>query len=465
MNDDELELFEGSIVTVLSEIDAGWWEGEYNGRRGIFPNNFVEEIKDSGDDNVIKPKQVKGVGFGNILAGGPPMLAKTPKPVAAPVPTPAPAPIPSPAVLHHHEPVVVPAPVPVAQPSPVVPSAPSLVHGADEPSVTRAKVLYEYAAEAPDELSLEPDQIAEVVDRSDPDWWRLRIDGQEGMFPANFLEVLPEEKKPAKAAPPPVKKPAVPVPAAVPTPAPVPAPAPTPAPVPAPVPVAATAPAKEQAPAAEPSALNPGPSILRSSKPPPAVAPKKEEPKEEQPVLNPGPGILRKTAKPTPPAKAAAPAEVVPEPAVVSKPAPVAVEPAAVPKPAVAAFPRKPGVAAPAPLARPVVAAAEAKAPEAAKEEPPAAKPVEVIPKAAAKPSIAPPAPIKSFKPAPPPKASDGPAAPVKPGVTAVKSDEPPTVTSLAAELQSLRDEFAAFRASVEQQMEDLRSVLTSSQA
>ncbi|XP_055948469.1 SH3 domain-containing kinase-binding protein 1-like isoform X2 [Argiope bruennichi] len=46
-NEDELNLKEGDIITVLSkEIeDKGWWRGELNSKIGVFPDNFVKLIK------------------------------------------------------------------------------------------------------------------------------------------------------------------------------------------------------------------------------------------------------------------------------------------------------------------------------------------------------------------------------------------------------------------------------------
>lgn len=43
-NLDELRLVEGEIVTILNKDTPegdGWWEGEANGKVGMFPNNFV----------------------------------------------------------------------------------------------------------------------------------------------------------------------------------------------------------------------------------------------------------------------------------------------------------------------------------------------------------------------------------------------------------------------------------------
>ncbi|KRZ76567.1 SH3 domain-containing kinase-binding protein 1, partial [Trichinella papuae] len=45
-NDDELTLQVGDIVTVLKKDceDPGWWYGELNGKKGVFPDNFVSPI-------------------------------------------------------------------------------------------------------------------------------------------------------------------------------------------------------------------------------------------------------------------------------------------------------------------------------------------------------------------------------------------------------------------------------------
>ncbi|KYO30203.1 SH3 domain-containing kinase-binding protein 1 isoform B [Alligator mississippiensis] len=56
-NDDELTIKEGDIVMLLSKdcIDVGWWEGELNGRRGVFPDNFVKLL--SSDFEKERPKK------------------------------------------------------------------------------------------------------------------------------------------------------------------------------------------------------------------------------------------------------------------------------------------------------------------------------------------------------------------------------------------------------------------------
>lgn len=48
-NSDELSLPEDAVILVLNKNceDEGWFEGEYNGKRGLFPENFVNLIESS----------------------------------------------------------------------------------------------------------------------------------------------------------------------------------------------------------------------------------------------------------------------------------------------------------------------------------------------------------------------------------------------------------------------------------
>ena len=42
--DEELELHEGEVLPVVSIEEDPWWEGEKNGRTGMFPSNFVTKL-------------------------------------------------------------------------------------------------------------------------------------------------------------------------------------------------------------------------------------------------------------------------------------------------------------------------------------------------------------------------------------------------------------------------------------
>jgi len=42
---DELTLRVGNIITNCKVVEDGWMEGEFNGKRGIFPDNFVKKVE------------------------------------------------------------------------------------------------------------------------------------------------------------------------------------------------------------------------------------------------------------------------------------------------------------------------------------------------------------------------------------------------------------------------------------
>jgi len=39
---DELTIRKGDVITGIRMQDGGWWEGSLNGKRGMFPDNFVK---------------------------------------------------------------------------------------------------------------------------------------------------------------------------------------------------------------------------------------------------------------------------------------------------------------------------------------------------------------------------------------------------------------------------------------
>ena len=43
-NDDELCLKVGDIITNVLQAEEGWMEGTLNGKRGVFPDNFVKVL-------------------------------------------------------------------------------------------------------------------------------------------------------------------------------------------------------------------------------------------------------------------------------------------------------------------------------------------------------------------------------------------------------------------------------------
>lgn len=43
-HEDELNLKVGDVINIIGEEEEGWWRGVLNGKEGVFPSNFVEEI-------------------------------------------------------------------------------------------------------------------------------------------------------------------------------------------------------------------------------------------------------------------------------------------------------------------------------------------------------------------------------------------------------------------------------------
>lgn len=53
-HEDELSLKTGQLIKVIGEEEEGWWRGILNGKEGVFPSNFVEEIRLP--NHVLPPK-------------------------------------------------------------------------------------------------------------------------------------------------------------------------------------------------------------------------------------------------------------------------------------------------------------------------------------------------------------------------------------------------------------------------
>ena len=68
----------------------------------------------------------------------------------------------------------------------------------------RATVLYDYVKRENDELNLRRNDIVEVLQKHDDDWWQVRRGKEVGMIPANYVYVTissPRESK-SVASPP-----------------------------------------------------------------------------------------------------------------------------------------------------------------------------------------------------------------------------------------------------------------------
>ncbi|KAI8050315.1 hypothetical protein BDF22DRAFT_696614 [Syncephalis plumigaleata] len=55
--------------------------------------------------------------------------------------------------------------------------------------IGRGQILYEFAAQDAGEVSVAAGQTVDVLNRNDPDWWRVRYNGQEGLVPAAYVQL------------------------------------------------------------------------------------------------------------------------------------------------------------------------------------------------------------------------------------------------------------------------------------
>jgi len=44
---DELSITTGDLIAVYDKQEDGWWQGELNGKVGIFPATYVEDANES----------------------------------------------------------------------------------------------------------------------------------------------------------------------------------------------------------------------------------------------------------------------------------------------------------------------------------------------------------------------------------------------------------------------------------
>ncbi|XP_034562415.1 SH3 domain-containing kinase-binding protein 1 isoform X2 [Notolabrus celidotus] len=144
--DDELSLTVGDIIVNIRRDDGGWWEGELGGRRGLFPDNFVREIKkeakrDGGQAGMIRSELSNG------------------------------------------------------RASPV--SDPGVRPGRKGEQIRkrRCKAAFSYVPQHEDELGLKIGDIIEIIAEVEEGWWEGSLNGKTGMFPSNFTKEIQTESE------------------------------------------------------------------------------------------------------------------------------------------------------------------------------------------------------------------------------------------------------------------------------
>ena len=57
-------------------------------------------------------------------------------------------------------------------------------------SVEQVVALFDYTAQNDDELSFLKDSVINVISKDEASWWKGELNGQMGMFPANYITPL-----------------------------------------------------------------------------------------------------------------------------------------------------------------------------------------------------------------------------------------------------------------------------------
>lgn len=147
--DDELSLTVGDIIVNIRRDEGGWWEGELGGRRGLFPDNFVREIKkegkrDGGQASTVRPDLANGSA------------------------------------------------------SPVLDTSVRPGRKGEQIRKRRCKAAFSYVPQHEDELELKIGDVIEIIAEVEEGWWEGILNGKTGMFPSNFTkEILTDSDTPS----------------------------------------------------------------------------------------------------------------------------------------------------------------------------------------------------------------------------------------------------------------------------
>lgn len=57
------------VVLFCLQVEEGWWKGTANGKSGLFPSNFVEELETAGEE--AEPKNTSANVTGNSTVTNP----------------------------------------------------------------------------------------------------------------------------------------------------------------------------------------------------------------------------------------------------------------------------------------------------------------------------------------------------------------------------------------------------------
>ncbi|XP_068152438.1 streptococcal hemagglutinin isoform X2 [Drosophila tropicalis] len=192
VNDDELTLAVGDVIEFLGEVEEGWWRGRLRSKVGVFPSNFVQHIEPS---PILASKRPPTIGATVTTSALTAKAASAAPPTSSSVTPPAaPAKASAKQVKNRLNAsnniaatTAAPATAAAAADTPEVPMLPP------KPQREFCRVEFPYAPQNEDELELKVDEIITIITTELPDkgWWKGEIRGKVGVFPDNFVKLLP----------------------------------------------------------------------------------------------------------------------------------------------------------------------------------------------------------------------------------------------------------------------------------
>ncbi|XP_055382904.1 E3 ubiquitin-protein ligase SH3RF2 isoform X2 [Condylostylus longicornis] len=181
-NEDELTLAVGDIIDVLGVVEEGWWRGKLNDKIGVFPSNFVVPVE---------PSPILANRKSNNLATVPaPAITTTTNSIKTE----------NRSSLHSsNENLIIGSGISAGINSKInksikdkekdVPLLPP------KPMREFCRVMFPYEPQNDDELELQVGDIIQIQSKELPDkgWWRGELKGKIGVFPDNFVTLLPPD--------------------------------------------------------------------------------------------------------------------------------------------------------------------------------------------------------------------------------------------------------------------------------
>ncbi|KAK5853322.1 hypothetical protein PBY51_007118 [Eleginops maclovinus] len=161
LHDDELTLRPGEIIKNVRYIEEdGWMEGDLNGKRGLFPDNFVKEVKkESKEVKETKPEPKEEASLPlrrEKSAGNVANLVQRMSTIGIPT-------------------------------GGFLPQPPA---ASKKPKRRQCKSLFDYQPQNEDELDLKVGDIIDITEEVEEGWWSGNLNGKSGLFPSNFVKEL-----------------------------------------------------------------------------------------------------------------------------------------------------------------------------------------------------------------------------------------------------------------------------------